>query len=468
MKEAPLQAAAAWASYTIGDGAHIGKITPEQQDLLHSVVGAAYGAALNPNKPLEGAASGAANAFIAARASKTMFGTPEEVKAQAEEALRQQGRPITEENTKLAGADILHQKTVLPTLAAATATALITQSPALTSTAITVATNVTENNCIPSMAKSLMAAQVTGSASEEFWQEEFQDPRDVYYQRALVSAFPTEDLSKISTVVRAIKQFREDNPRLTALVHKGLEGIGIGMQYSYYATALLAGFALGEVANPLGGGVVGASLNLALAKSLETAAGEALGALMNSSSPDSQALLTELLPMAAVLGFRQGRLPQVWKGNAVEAVSVAANKNVRQQLHLDYTTPEAEFSLRIDPHTGQGPMHIDSKKFTSADSLTYKGEFRNAEQFWALWDKKYPGTLSAENIQLMKARPYFVSPQVDQQWVLHFPEHGNYLGETLIHHHIDHGNLVTALPKSVHSKNPGRGYFHQNLGGESQ
>jgi hypothetical protein len=108
-------------------------------------------------------------------------------------------------------------------------------------------------------------------------------------------------------------------------------------------------------------------------------------------------------------------------------------------------------------------MHVDSNLFTSADSYTAKGAPRNKDQFWKLWSEKYPETLSGENlIKIKKNR----SPKVDSHWAKHFPEHQSYLGQVLEHHHIDHGNLVTALPHTLHSKAPGRSMFHSNLGGK--
>jgi hypothetical protein len=138
----------------------------------------------------------------------------------------------------------------------------------------------------------------------------------------------------------------------------------------------------------------------------------------------------------------------------------------KKQLHLDHSTPEAAFSLRIDPHTRKGPMHVDSRQFTCATSTTSEGAARNSKQFWKLWNEKYPGTLSLENLKLMNNKSHSLSPIVDEQWIRHFPEHQRFLGQTLEHHHIDHENLVTALPKELHARKPGRHIFHQNLGGE--
>lgn len=116
LKQAPIAAAAAWASYTIGDAGFTGILTSEQQDALHTVLGAAYGSVLNPDKPLEGALSGAANAFIAARASKMMFGKPVEVVNEAKAQLREECRPLTKENIEQTANDILHTKTAISTI----------------------------------------------------------------------------------------------------------------------------------------------------------------------------------------------------------------------------------------------------------------------------------------------------------------------------------------------------------------
>jgi len=131
----------------------------------------------------------------------------------------------------------------------------------------------------------------------------------------------------------------------------------------------------------------------------------------------------------------------------------------------DYSTPEAPFSLRVDPITSKGPMHIDSRDFTSATSITAEGAQRNKNQFWEMWAQKYPETLSADNLLAITSRN---SPRVDAQWIQHFPEHQRYLSDKLIHHHIEHGHLTTALPYGIHTKKPGNSMFHTNLGGNSK
>jgi filamentous hemagglutinin len=128
----------------------------------------------------------------------------------------------------------------------------------------------------------------------------------------------------------------------------------------------------------------------------------------------------------------------------------------------DYSTPHAPYSLRVDPITGKGPMHVDSRDFTRATSYTVEGAPRNKDQFWKMWAEKYPETLSNDNLKLIRSGQ---APVVDNQWLKHLPEHQRYLDDSLVHHHIDHTHLTTGLPDELHRTRPGRSMFHSNLGG---
>lgn len=187
-RDVALNSVAAWASYKVGDAGFQGKMTPDEQDLAHTGIGALFGVVAHPDKPLEGALTGGLNAFAAARASRIMFGTHEELKTQAEEELRQQGRPVTKETLQIAMNDLLHQKTMITTLLSASATALITRDPSLVSTGIFTATNVVENNCIPSMTKSVLVSEgwvySERDVKKGFWQDEYTNPDDLYYEMA--------------------------------------------------------------------------------------------------------------------------------------------------------------------------------------------------------------------------------------------------------------------------------------------
>jgi adhesin HecA-like repeat protein len=333
VKQIPLNAVGAYAAYTVGDLGFQGEMNTGQQDVAHTVIGAALGGLQHTDNPLEGALVGGANAFVASHANRLILGSPEEIAAQAKQRLKDQGLPVTPENMKVAANDIVHVKTAIPTLLAASATAAITRDPGLVSTGIFAANNVTENNCIPSLTKSLMMAEYGAQeeGEEGFWKTKFQDPNTLYYQMVLEAAFPDVPPSKIKMIISCIEQFRQEHPRLSQLINKGLEGIGTGVQCSYYASAILAGFVMGEFVNPVGGGFAGAYLSLSMAKSLEAPMNEAVSYLMSSSSPDSQSLLREILPLTSILNLRVSKMAAQLPKSHGETIPQAVNRNTPQR-----------------------------------------------------------------------------------------------------------------------------------------
>ncbi|MBS0272653.1 MAG: hypothetical protein JSR85_08425 [Proteobacteria bacterium] len=147
--------------------------------------------------------------------------------------------------------------------------------------------------------------------------------------------------------------------------------------------------------------------------------------------------------------------------SAAPPPSAAATQRVEgvgYGAHFDYSTPEAAYSIAIDPITRKGPMSIDSKLFTKADSYTKLGAPRNQTQFWQLWEEKHPGTLSAKNLRRIKDGRV---PEVDSHWIEYFPEHQRYMRQKLEHHHIDHGFLVMPLPEKLHRGLGNSSKWHQ-------
>lgn len=43
-----------------------------------------------------------------------------------------------------------------------------------------------------------------------------------------------------------------------------------------------------------------------------------------------------------------------------------------------------------------------------------------------------------------------LSPKIDKTWIKEFPEHSQYLGDTLIHHHVDFGRYAIPVPGKTH------------------
>ncbi len=117
-------------------------------------------------------------------------------------------------------------------------------------------------------------------------------------------------------------------------------------------------------------------------------------------------------------------------------------------LDFDYSSHGACYSLRIDPATGTGPMHVDMTGMKPVHIQKNKYGFpKNGPEFWKTFEQKYPGILSEENVSAIMKRK---APAVDKQWLEHFPEHEEFLGQTLDHHHLDHGALAYPLPTNLH------------------
>ncbi|WP_199118231.1 RHS repeat-associated core domain-containing protein [Pedobacter sp. ASV28] len=89
------------------------------------------------------------------------------------------------------------------------------------------------------------------------------------------------------------------------------------------------------------------------------------------------------------------------------------------------------------------------------------GFARNAPWFWRQMLKDHPDMFNPENVRKIKSGR---SPIINEQWIKYNPTQKSFIGETLIHHHIDQGEFATPLPKSVHEK-----WFkelHFNTGGK--
>jgi filamentous hemagglutinin len=120
-----------------------------------------------------------------------------------------------------------------------------------------------------------------------------------------------------------------------------------------------------------------------------------------------------------------------------------------------FQTYHSPYQVHIDPITGKGPMAIDTSSF-SGPKTKYGGR-RNSRAFWKQWSNRYVETLNETNLALIKKRQ---SPIVNDTWIKVFPEHADYMGETLIHHHLDYGVNAIPLPKSLHQDQPGWGIWH--------
>jgi len=105
-------------------------------------------------------------------------------------------------------------------------------------------------------------------------------------------------------------------------------------------------------------------------------------------------------------------------------------------------------SLRYQP--------IDTSNFKGG-TPTKNGGIRERIQFWKEWQTRYPETLSEANKAIIKGDR---APRIDATWCKYFPDQAPYMGEKLIHHHINYGAKAIPLPEPFHRYQPGRGILH--------
>jgi hypothetical protein len=214
-------------------------------------------------------------------------------------------------------------------------------------------------------------------------------------------------------------------------------------------------------------GAVGLGISLATAPVLTVAslalaeAGERAALGMGADSEKAMVIgmaLGFLNPTRGVVGLEKILLKN---GKAAEALSssaavrcLQANFKIVDRELFERTMIKIEgYCLPIDPITKVGPLGVDCSKFnvTSSTPLTKLGAPRDSVQFWKEWRSKYdnihPGIWSEGNLKQLKSEK---SPIVDDRWVCYFPEHKQYLGQILEHHHLDHGKIAVALPRSLH------------------
>ena len=116
--------------------------------------------------------------------------------------------------------------------------------------------------------------------------------------------------------------------------------------------------------------------------------------------------------------------------------------------------------FRNPPQERTCENEIESEKKTSPktdeklDMLSpeFEGGIRNTKQFWKQWITIRPDSLSDSNHYMIENMGR--SPIIDKKWIGVFPEHADYIGEVLIHHHVNEGSYAIPVPKSTH---PGSG-----------
>jgi RHS repeat-associated protein len=111
------------------------------------------------------------------------------------------------------------------------------------------------------------------------------------------------------------------------------------------------------------------------------------------------------------------------------------------------------YQVPYDPSNPGQPdseWSIDTRGFPSGN-WTERGGIQNRSEFWKLWLDIRPETLSPNNQFRIEALD--LSPKVDSTWVEYFPQHADYMQDTLFHHHVGQGPYAIPVPGSTH-----RGY----------
>jgi RHS repeat-associated protein len=126
-------------------------------------------------------------------------------------------------------------------------------------------------------------------------------------------------------------------------------------------------------------------------------------------------------------------------GNAISAgVGSVAARLAPKNAGLSSPLPESYINSRYTVNMEGAP---------AGSGTNAAGFARNGRWFWRQMLNDSPELFSEANATAIRAGR---SPTVDAKWVEGNPTHASFLGDTLIHHHIDQGSMATALPQRVH------------------
>jgi RHS repeat-associated protein len=103
-------------------------------------------------------------------------------------------------------------------------------------------------------------------------------------------------------------------------------------------------------------------------------------------------------------------------------------------------------SLRI-PSSYAGRQRIDMRDAPGGSGTNAESYPRNNRWFWGQMLKRYPEMFSAKNRNLVRDGQ---APRVDEQWVKYNDTHQSFVGDALVHHHVDQGPVAAAMPQSAH------------------
>ena len=138
----------------------------------------------------------------------------------------------------------------------------------------------------------------------------------------------------------------------------------------------------------------------------------------------------------------------IFKGPLGIGILKATRTDGKLVAKIEYA-PDSPYQIRVDPLHAARPdpqYSIDTSTFTGSD-LTSGGGIRNSKQFWKDWANKPNNGLSEDNLNRIIVRK---SPIIDDEWLRVFPEHRDFVGEIIEHHHVEQGRYAIPLPETLH------------------
>ncbi|MCB9251543.1 MAG: hypothetical protein H6605_03700 [Flavobacteriales bacterium] len=94
-------------------------------------------------------------------------------------------------------------------------------------------------------------------------------------------------------------------------------------------------------------------------------------------------------------------------------------------------------------------LALDMNGAPSYSPKNAAGFARNGNWYFKQLLEKMPYLFDEVNIDLIRNG---LAPEVNETWIKYVPEHTGFVGDKLVHHHIDQQNMATALPEKVHKE----------------
>ncbi|ASP35461.1 hemagglutinin repeat-containing protein [Labrenzia sp. VG12] len=166
-----------------------------------------------------------------------------------------------------------------------------------------------------------------------------------------------------------------------------------------------------------------------------------------------------------LIGNATGAVAGTALAKAISNVASRVGPSVAKRFANSYSAPKGTvdpgsvYQVRFDPsHPGRPApsFSVDTSAFTSG-SATANGGIRNSRQFWTAWLSMPNNGLSLANQAAVASKR---APIVDDDWLKVFPEHKDFRGQQLVHHHMDYGKYAIPVPRGAHNNSPGFAYWH--------